>query len=79
MPPPLLPPTFHLPAPRSTFAPMWDLFRMSSDKVALCHLELMRKMNDLIRDINKYGEEQVKVHRKVLEHLCRASALNSVH
>lgn len=54
--------------PHSTFAPMWDLFRMSSDKVALCHLELMRKMNDLIRDINKYSEEQVKVHRKVLEH-----------
>lgn len=44
---------------------MWDVFRVSSDKLALCHLELMRKMNDLIRDINKYGEEQVKVHRKV--------------
>lgn len=48
-----------------TFAPMWDVFRVSSDKVALCHLELMKKMNDLIRDINKYGEEQVKIHRKV--------------
>lgn len=44
---------------------MWDVFRVSSDKLALCHLELMRKMNDLIRDINKYGEEQVKIHRKV--------------
>lgn len=44
---------------------MWDVFRVSSDKLALCHLELMRKMNDLIRDINKYGEEQVKTHRKV--------------
>lgn len=49
----------------STFAPMWDVFRVSSDKVALCHLELMRKMNDLIRDISKYSEEQVKIHRKV--------------
>lgn len=44
---------------------MWDVFRVSSDKLALCHLELMKKMNDLIRDINKYGDEQVKVHRKV--------------
>lgn len=44
---------------------MWDVFRVSSDKVALCHLELMKKMNDLIRDVNKYGEEQVKIHRKV--------------
>ncbi|XP_060788516.1 f-BAR domain only protein 1 isoform X2 [Neoarius graeffei] len=54
-------------SPLGTFAPMWDLFRMSSDKVALCHLELMRKMNDLIRDISKYSEEQVKVHRKTKE------------
>ncbi|MCI4380543.1 hypothetical protein PGIGA_G00241190 [Pangasianodon gigas] len=54
-------------SPLGTFAPMWDLFRMSSDKVALCHLELMRKMNDLIRDLNKYSEEQVKVHRKTKE------------
>lgn len=44
---------------------MWDVFRVSADKLALCHLELMRKMNDLIRDINKYGDEQVKIHRRV--------------
>ncbi|XP_055717320.1 F-BAR domain only protein 1-like isoform X4 [Salvelinus fontinalis] len=54
-------------SPLGTFAPMWDVFRVSSDKLALCHLELMRKMNDLIRDINKYGDEQVKVHRKAKE------------
>uniref|UniRef100_A0A8C2HU67 FCH and mu domain containing endocytic adaptor 1 n=1 Tax=Cyprinus carpio TaxID=7962 RepID=A0A8C2HU67_CYPCA len=54
-------------SPLGTFAPMWDVFRVSSDKLALCHLELMRKMNDLIRDINKYSEEQVKIHRKTKE------------
>lgn len=48
-----------------TFAPMWDIFRVSSDKLALCHLELMKKLNDLIRDISKYADEQVKIHRKV--------------
>ncbi|XP_068175890.1 f-BAR domain only protein 1 isoform X2 [Antennarius striatus] len=52
-----------------TFAPMWDVFRVSSDKLALCHLELMRKMNDLIREINKYGDEQVKIHRKTKEEM----------
>ncbi|KAM6921093.1 f-BAR domain only protein 1 [Xenentodon cancila] len=56
-------------SPQGTFAPMWDVFRVSSDKVALCHLELMKKMNDLIRDINKYGEEQVKIHRKTKEEM----------
>ncbi|KAG7488138.1 hypothetical protein MATL_G00030450 [Megalops atlanticus] len=54
-------------SPLGTFAPMWDVFRVSSDKLALCHLELTRKLNDLIRDINKYGDEQVKVHRKMKE------------
>uniref|UniRef100_G3NXB5 FCH and mu domain containing endocytic adaptor 1 n=1 Tax=Gasterosteus aculeatus aculeatus TaxID=481459 RepID=G3NXB5_GASAC len=52
-----------------TFAPMWDVFRVSSDKLALCHLELMKKMNDLIRDINKYGDEQVKIHRRTKEEM----------
>uniref|UniRef100_A0A3B5Q4Z0 FCH and mu domain containing endocytic adaptor 1 n=2 Tax=Xiphophorus maculatus TaxID=8083 RepID=A0A3B5Q4Z0_XIPMA len=54
-----------------TFAPMWDVFRVSSDKLALCHLELMKKMNDLIRDVSKYGDEQVKVHRKTKEEMVR--------
>uniref|UniRef100_A0A8C9RZD0 FCH and mu domain containing endocytic adaptor 1 n=1 Tax=Scleropages formosus TaxID=113540 RepID=A0A8C9RZD0_SCLFO len=54
-------------SPLGTFAPMWDVFRVSSDKLALCHLELMRKMNSLIADVNKYGDEQVKVHRKTKE------------
>ncbi|XP_059196484.1 f-BAR domain only protein 1 [Centropristis striata] len=56
-------------SPLGTFAPMWDVFRVSSDKLALCHLELMRKMNDLIRDINKYADEQVKIHRKTKEEM----------
>ncbi|XP_037324838.2 f-BAR domain only protein 1 [Pungitius pungitius] len=56
-------------SPLGTFAPMWDVFRVSSDKLALCHLDLMRKMNDLIRDINKYGDEQVKIHRRTKEEM----------
>ncbi|KAM8874890.1 f-BAR domain only protein 1 isoform 2-T3 [Spinachia spinachia] len=56
-------------SPQGTFAPMWDVFRVSSDKLALCHLDLMRKMNDLIRDINKYGDEQVKIHRRTKEEM----------
>ncbi|XP_035378044.1 F-BAR domain only protein 1 isoform X2 [Electrophorus electricus] len=66
-------------SPLGTFAPMWDVFRVSSDKLALCHLELMRKMNDLIRDINKYGEEQVKVHRKTKEEvMCTLEAVQAL-
>lgn len=48
-----------------TFAPLWEVFRVSSDKLALCHLELTRKLQDLIKDVLRYGEEQLKAHKKV--------------
>lgn len=54
-----------LPAPR-TFAPLWEVFRVSSDKLALCHLELTRKLHDLLKDVLRYGEEQLKAHKKVM-------------
>lgn len=38
---------------------------MSSDKLALCHLELTRKLHDLLKDVLRYGEEQLKAHKKV--------------
>ncbi|KAM9243555.1 F-BAR domain only protein 1 isoform 8-T8 [Dugong dugon] len=51
--------------PVGTFAPLWEVFRVSSDKLALCHLELTRKLQDLIKDVLRYGEEQLKTHKKV--------------
>ncbi|XP_055228102.1 F-BAR domain only protein 1 isoform X4 [Gorilla gorilla gorilla] len=50
--------------PMGTFAPLWEVFRVSSDKLALCHLELTRKLQDLIKDVLRYGEEQLKTHKK---------------
>lgn len=52
-------------SPARTFAPLWEVFRISSDKLALCHLELMKKLHDLIKEISRYGEEQGRVHKKV--------------
>ncbi|NWX49872.1 FCHO1 protein, partial [Steatornis caripensis] len=50
-----------------TFAPLWEVFRISSDKLALCHLELVKKLHDLIKEISRYGEEQGRVHKKSKE------------
>ncbi|KAG6926427.1 FCH domain only 1 [Chelydra serpentina] len=50
-----------------TFAPLWEVFRVSSDKLALCHLELVKKLHDLLREIARYGEEQGKAHKKSKE------------
>uniref|UniRef100_A0A670Z8M8 FCH and mu domain containing endocytic adaptor 1 n=1 Tax=Pseudonaja textilis TaxID=8673 RepID=A0A670Z8M8_PSETE len=47
-----------------TFAPLWEVFRISSDKLALCHAELVKKLQDLLKEIGRYGEEQLRAHRK---------------
>nr|XP_028569449.1 F-BAR domain only protein 1 [Podarcis muralis]XP_028569450.1 F-BAR domain only protein 1 [Podarcis muralis]XP_028569451.1 F-BAR domain only protein 1 [Podarcis muralis] len=47
-----------------TFAPLWEVFRISSDKLALCHAELVKKLQDLIKEIGRYGDEQLRVHKK---------------
>uniref|UniRef100_A0A8C3WV76 FCH and mu domain containing endocytic adaptor 1 n=1 Tax=Catagonus wagneri TaxID=51154 RepID=A0A8C3WV76_9CETA len=59
--------------PMGTFAPLWEVFRVSSDKLALCHLELTRKLQDLIKDVVRYSEEQLKTHKK-----CKEEALGTL-
>ncbi|XP_015194774.1 F-BAR domain only protein 2 isoform X10 [Lepisosteus oculatus] len=50
-----------------TFAPVWDVFKTSTEKLAMCHLELVRKLQELIKEVQKYGEDQVKAHKKTKE------------
>ncbi|XP_066205736.1 F-BAR domain only protein 1 [Saccopteryx leptura] len=59
--------------PMGTFAPLWEVFRVSSDKLALCHLELTRKLQDLIKDMLRYSEEQLKTHKK-----CKEEAMSTL-
>ncbi|GAB1293282.1 F-BAR domain only protein 1 [Apodemus speciosus] len=59
--------------PMGTFAPLWEVFRVSSDKLALCHLELTRRLHDLLKDVLRYGEEQLKAHKK-----CKEEVLGTV-
>ncbi|XP_061457737.1 F-BAR domain only protein 1 isoform X2 [Rhineura floridana] len=47
-----------------TFAPLWEVFRISSDKLALCHAELVKKLQDLIKEISRYGDEQLRAQKK---------------
>ncbi|XP_037548309.1 F-BAR domain only protein 2, partial [Nematolebias whitei] len=50
-----------------TFAPVWDVFKSSTEKLAGCHLELVRKLQELIKEVQKYVEEQAKAHKKTKE------------
>ncbi|KAK3527314.1 hypothetical protein QTP86_020244, partial [Hemibagrus guttatus] len=50
-----------------TFAPAWDVFKVSTEKLAVCHMDLVRKLQDLIKEVQKYAEEQTKAHKKTKE------------
>ncbi|XP_054467930.1 F-BAR domain only protein 2 [Anoplopoma fimbria] len=59
-----------------TFAPVWDVFKTSTEKLASCHMELVRKLQELIKEVQKYVEEQAKAHKKTKEEV--ASTLDAV-
>ncbi|NWU53544.1 FCHO2 protein, partial [Dromas ardeola] len=50
-----------------TFAPVWDVFKTSTEKLASCHLDLVRRLQELIKEVHKYGDEQIKVYKKTKE------------
>ncbi|NWY59361.1 FCHO2 protein, partial [Chionis minor] len=50
-----------------TFAPVWDVFKTSTEKLASCHLDLVRRLQELIKEVHKYGDEQLKVYKKTKE------------
>lgn len=47
---------------------MWDIFRSSTEKLASCHMDLVRKLQELIKEVQRYVEEQAKAHKKVKTH-----------
>ncbi|XP_054908326.1 F-BAR domain only protein 2 isoform X2 [Poeciliopsis prolifica] len=50
-----------------TFAPMWDIFKSSTEKLASCHMDLVKKLQELIKEVQRYVEEQAKAHKKTKE------------
>ncbi|XP_060948160.1 F-BAR domain only protein 2 isoform X2 [Limanda limanda] len=59
-----------------TFAPVWDVFKSSTEKLVSCHMELVRKLQELIKEVQKYVEEQAKAQKKTKEEV--ASTLDAV-
>lgn len=54
-----------------TFAPVWDVLKLSTEKLASSHLDLVRKLQELIKEVQKYGDEQTKAHKKVRRYLVK--------
>ncbi|KAL2100344.1 hypothetical protein ACEWY4_004738 [Coilia grayii] len=59
-----------------TFAPVWDVFRSSTERLAGCHLELVRRLLELLKEVQKYIDDQAKAHKKTKEEV--ASTLEAV-
>ncbi|XP_078071021.1 F-BAR domain only protein 2 isoform X1 [Mustelus asterias] len=59
-----------------TFAPVWDVLKLSTEKLASSHLDLVRKLQELIKEVQKYGDEQTKAHKKTKEEV--AGTLDAV-
>ncbi|KAM9306815.1 F-BAR domain only protein 2 isoform 2-T2 [Pholidichthys leucotaenia] len=59
-----------------TFAPVWEVFKGSTEKLAGCHMDLVRKLQELIKEVQKYVDEQAKAHKKTKEEV--ASTLEAV-
>ncbi|XP_053557409.1 F-BAR domain only protein 2 isoform X2 [Bombina bombina] len=50
-----------------TFGPVWDVFKSSTEKLAGCHLDLVKKLQELLKEVQKYGDDQIKAHKKTKE------------
>ncbi|XP_041474946.1 F-BAR domain only protein 2-like isoform X2 [Lytechinus variegatus] len=62
-----------------TFAPFWTVVKAATDKLAASHQKLVQKLQDIVKDIHKYGDEQHKKHKTVkIEVQSTADVVNNI-
>lgn len=49
----------------STFAPFWNVLKTLAEKISMLHLQLVHSLNDLIKDVGRYNDEQSKKNKMV--------------
>ncbi|UYV64554.1 hypothetical protein LAZ67_3001171 [Cordylochernes scorpioides] len=52
---------------QGTFAPLWQILKVSSEKLSTLHTQMVQRFQELIKDVNKYYEEQHRKHKQVKE------------
>uniref|UniRef100_K1RV42 FCH domain only protein 2 n=1 Tax=Magallana gigas TaxID=29159 RepID=K1RV42_MAGGI len=60
-----------------TFAPFWNVLKTLAEKISMLHLQLVHSLNDLIKDVGRYNDEQSKKNKTVKEK--EASTLETVN
>lgn len=49
----------------STFHPLWEILKSSTDKLSSLHTQTLQRLNQLIKDINKYCDDHHKKQKQV--------------
>ncbi|XP_076308979.1 F-BAR domain only protein 2 isoform X2 [Tachypleus tridentatus] len=50
-----------------TFAPLWQVLKVSTEKLSSLHSEMVQRIQDLVKEVHKYCDEQHKKHKLVKE------------
>ncbi|XP_060856267.1 F-BAR domain only protein 2 isoform X4 [Metopolophium dirhodum] len=50
-----------------TFNPLWQLLRLSIEKLTTIHIQMVHKVCELVKDVTKYTDELQKKHKNVKE------------
>jgi len=48
-----------------TFNPLWQLLRLSIEKLTTIHIQMVHKVCELVKDVTKYTDELQKKHKNV--------------
>ncbi|XP_070563549.1 F-BAR domain only protein 2-like isoform X2 [Ptychodera flava] len=63
-----------------TFAPYWQIIKSTTEKLASLHLQIVHKLQEIAKELQKYTEEQHKKQKSVKEEVSGTSdAVQSIH
>uniref|UniRef100_F6V4B3 F-BAR domain only protein 2 n=1 Tax=Ciona intestinalis TaxID=7719 RepID=F6V4B3_CIOIN len=56
-------------SPLGSFAPMFEVVKVMSEKLSSCHMDCVHKLHEIIKELAKYLEEQKNKHKQVKDEL----------
>ena len=54
-------------SPHGTFAPVWQILKNSSEKLSSIHIQMVQKIQEIVKDLAKYADELQKKYKTVKE------------
>ncbi|XP_044741544.1 F-BAR domain only protein 2 isoform X3 [Chrysoperla carnea] len=52
---------------QGTFAPVWQVLKASSERLATLHMQMFQKVSELVKDVSKYADDLQKKYKVVKE------------